>query len=558
MSDRFAAGRLRAGAEPGSPLAGGDRVAAARRLVDVAKSLGALPAFSDAHAREFLERFPMAKVRAAFELLGDDSEGLDAVTLALSKAYSSDYGSRVLPQMSEYLYEALESPLHQVRLLGCLQLGKLVTVSEYTGSEYLGKLVKCLSDPDTSVAQSAKKSLQALAASGPAGVAKLTEGPAAEELKKLLASEVVILRIRALELVADVGGVSEAAAATVIDKGMLDQFLTEVRNTDDLLTCVNVLELAGQLALRVPAAGRMLLHALSGTLCDMADDPVLDANIKLQAMKTLGHMVASTASWVRAPSQENRLMGAFNRIAKSMKVALGGLDTEFKISTLDALAEFGRTRDGASLVCMSPENLVGALADAALNHLAPGPMQLAALHTLAAVAGAERVQGEGHKFCHDVLDPAADHVLRETLYTATAAKEHPATPAEELHVLLERPFADLRVAAYRLISALAARPWAANEICGHGKLFARLVDPLKENERSGCEWRHTCVRVLQSTAELVAAGAADAKADVPPMISSQLKVALPRLKEAAGLGPYGFKKAAAPAGAPEVAVEQRA
>ena len=114
------------------------------------------------------------------------------------------------------------------------------------------------------------------------------------------------------------------------------------------------------------------------------------------------------------------------------------------------------------------------------------------------------------------------------------------------------------MAAYRLISALAARPWAANEICGHGKLFARLVDPLKENERSGCEWRHTCVRVLQSTAELVAAGAADAKADVPPMISSQLKVALPRLKEAAGLGPYGFKKAAAPAGAPEVAVEQRA
>ena len=52
----------------------------------------------------------------------------------------------------------------------------------------------------------------------------------------------------------------------------------------------------------------------------MADDPVLDANVKLQAMKTLGHMVASTASWVRAPSQVNRLMGAFNRIAKSMKV----------------------------------------------------------------------------------------------------------------------------------------------------------------------------------------------------------------------------------------------
>jgi hypothetical protein len=188
---------------------------------------------------------------------------------------------------------------------------------------------------------------------------------------------------------------------------------------------------------------------------------------------------------------------------------------------------------------------------------------LAALHALAAVAGAERPERWAK-----LLPREAESALRVAVFegegssgvqlqeqlplgpacpsdrpaplpitpTPGAAAERPgATPADVFASLLEQPFLEQRVAAYRCLAALAARDWAAAQVCSHEPLLARLADPRSESGKRGCEWRHACVAALAATTEDVAAGGVGAGGP----FARSLLAAAPRIQAAMRAGPYG-------------------
>lgn len=85
------------------------------------------------------------------------------------------------------------------------------------------------------------------------------------------------------------------------------------------------------------------------------------------------------------------------------------------------------------------------------------------------------------------------------------------------------------MACYRLITALAERPWGARVVCASGPLVTRLCDVRAESAPLLCQWRHSAVCAL------AAAAAAD-KGD------ATLQAWLAQLVEAREKGPFGTAK----------------
>ena len=95
---------------------------------------------------------------------------------------------------------------------------------------------------------------------------------------------------------------------------------------------------------------------------------------------------------------------------------------------------------------------------------------------MAAVAGAERVAHGGRiDLAGGLLGEAAEEHLRRAVYEAAAGDASPCTPAEALYRLIAQPLTEARVAAYRFVSALAARPWGAQEVLSNAGLFEDLL-----------------------------------------------------------------------------------
>jgi hypothetical protein len=100
---------------------------------------------------------------------------------------------------------------------------------------------------------------------------------------------------------------------------------------------------------------------------------------------------------------------------------------------------------------------------------------------------------------------------------------------------LAQPFAEQRVAGYRCLAALAARDWAAGQVCGHAPLLDALLDPASESSKQGCEWRHACAAALSATISDVAAGGIGAGGPH----AAALLAAAQRVAAAVRSGPYG-------------------
>lgn len=90
------------------------------------------------------------------------------------------------------------------------------------------------------------------------------------------------------------------------------------------------------------------------------------------------------------------------------------------------------------------------------------------------------------------------------------------------------------MAAYRCLAALAARDWAAREMC-HPQLLAALLNPGTEACKRGAEWRHSAVCALAATCSDVLAGGLGASGPFRELLAD----AAPRVQHAAAAGPFG-------------------
>ncbi len=257
-----------------------------------------------------------------------------------------------------------------------------------------------------------------------------------------------------------------------------------------------------------------------------------------------------------------------------------------------AVGILGLQRAGAEALLVDGTAVAGDVAYKALGRVPSPAQRLAALHTLATLAGAERSGRSGK-----LLSPAAEDALRvavfegavgvigtgceeagcrlaryagmtgrphaasssinrcngllagqhcalpgrlPTTYPATppagaGAAWAGATPADVLRQQLDQPFLEQRVAVYRCLAALAARDWMAGQVCGHAGLLAFLCDPQSEASKQGCEWRHACVQQLAATIADVLGGGLGAGGPHQAVLAA----AAQRVQAAERGGPYG-------------------
>lgn len=232
----------------------------------------------------------------------------------------------------------------------------------------------------------------------------------------------------------------------------------------------------------------------------------------------------------------------------------------------EAVTIFSGRMAGASLLLQPSTQAVAAhLCKAAFGVLprqqVTPELQVAALHALASLLGAER--GETRHLpgttAPEVLAPPEnlelgeeeEEALREAVYyTATEAKGGPTLGSVLLSLLQQEE--TMRVAVYRVIAVLVERPWGVAEVCGNAKVVELISDPRSETNKEAMDWRHTAL-----VAAATAASAASSAPAQGPLFSTRVSpTVVSKLEDAAKLGPYAARRTIGTR-SPVVAVEER-
>ncbi|KAL4452301.1 hypothetical protein ABPG75_007963 [Micractinium tetrahymenae] len=528
----------------------------------------ALGLMSEEAARDFMHRFPLDAIFRELSAPDAAPATIDATCAALSKVFDTVYGSSLLPGVLPYAATAAQSPSAPLRRLAAQQTGRLLAAGSgadaATQQQAADLLLQALQDSDVGVASLAEAGLKQLASPAQAAtaaaaqqqqgspLAMLLSGgtPAGQALRRLAACDDPVLRMRSLTLLVALAAQSPAAAAAVRQSGLLEPLLDELRDPDDLLSCMAALQLVRDAAEQCDASMALALQeAVLPRLAALLSHP--EPVLRSGTLKAASSLLAASLEAGAGPmavdggpaAAGNGVPGPADSPAQPLLAALKGVldvggaaefPAELEDAALDAVGILGLQRAGAEALLTSPTRVAADVAYKALGR-APSPAQrVAALHALAAVAGAERM-GRSGKLC----SLAAEAALRVAVFEGAAASSPGATPAEVLLQQLGQPFQEQRVAVYRCLAALAARDWAAGQVCAHAPLLAFLLDPKSEVSKQGCEWRHACVSALAATIEDVRAGGLGA--DGPH--AAVLTAAAERVEAAVRAGPYGAGRA---------------
>eukprot|EP00887_Chlorella_sp_A99_P007872 scaffold20.g7872.t1 len=448
------------------------------------------------------------------------------------------------------LQSAAPAPLRTlaVQLAARLAAGGAGAASEAQGQQAVELLLAAVGDEDVGVALQAERGLKQLAAA-PAGLELLLRQEQ-RRLRSMAASADPTLRARALTLVVALASASPAATAAVRDAGLLQPLVEELSAPDDLLSCMAALQLVAGAA-RDPGMALVLADVVSRPLAALLAhaEPLLQC-AALQAVAVLvGAVLAEGPAGMEVEPPAAPLangvgedagaapaagQGDLPPLARVLLAALkAALDTsstaevpmEVEEAALDAVSTLGLQDAGTAALLLQPGGVIRDVAYKALGRPPSPAVRMAALHALAAVAGAERAAAAGGSRAAALLAPPAEAALREAVYEGAAAggAGASATPAAVFLGQLQQPFLEHRVAAYRALSALLLRDWAAADACGNAELLDLLLDPKSESGLQGSEWRFACVAALAAT--LRAAGGTPASAPSP--FSAVLNAALP-------------------------------
>lgn len=527
----------------------------AAALRAIADRPGPLP---EEEAQLFLQQWPLEAVFR--ELSGPQVDGatIEDACAALAKLFATAHGASLLPSILPYAAAALQSPSAPLRRLAVQQLGRLLAAS---GGEQqpqaLDLLLRALADEDVGVASDAEAALRQLSAPPLERLAPLLSPgtPGGAALRALAGSADPVLRMRSLTLLVALAAASPAAAQAVRQSGLLEPLLQELQDPDDLLSCMAALQLVRDaaeqcdtgmaLALQeavAPRLGTLLQHPepvlQSGALRAAASllAASLEAGVGPMAVDDAGAEAAGNGI---GPGGAAALPASAAAAAQPLLAALktvldvGGAQEfapELEEAALDAVGILGLQRLGAEVLLSDGTAVANDVAYKALGR-SPSPAQrLAALHTLATLAGAERSGRSGK-----LLAPAAEDALRVAVFEGAGAAWAGASPADVLRQQLDQPFLEQRVAVYRCLAALAARDWMAGQVCSHTALLAFLCDPQSEASKQGCEWRHACVQQLAATISDVLGGGLGAGGPHHAVLAA----AAQRVQAAERGGPYG-------------------
>ncbi|KAL6561802.1 hypothetical protein OROMI_017403 [Orobanche minor] len=475
---------------------------------DFARQPGAL---SDASAQEFLTRFPLPSIIRLISVpslfytpvqfalqTNSDFPGLeDALVDCLERIFRTKYGASLIPQYMPFVLVGLGAGSQKVRRLACVavlclleKIDKWIAVQLVLQHGIYPLLLGCLIDGDEQVAAASTDAIKFLAGY-PEGMGIVFPASANEatHLGNLAANCSSLGRVRVLALIVRLFSISSSVASELSRSNLLSLLEAEVRNTNDTLVTLSVLELLYEYFGGSPTQCRVL--------------------VKNQP---------SSAPWFDNQGVRT-VLSAIDKRFEFME----SQETDECECALEALGQIGSSFQGAKIVLSTAPPIARRVVDAAFDRQQHGK-QLAALHSLGNIAGETRM---GNTV---MLNSIAEENLRSLIYDK-ASKTSKLTPSGLLLSVLQQD-SEIRIAGYRLVSGLVARPWCLMEIVSRVEIIDILTNRYTETSKIGMEARHRCCeaiyRMFASSTELISD---PSFAD----IASKLGDAIRR-------GPYGARK----------------
>ena len=379
----------------------------------------------------------------------------------------------------------------RVRLLTARLLG--ATASVVANSETCQPLIALLGDADSDVGAAAARSLLRLQH-------EVLLQPRA--LPSAANDSSAVVRLRAMDVAARLASKSEAGRAAVQASGVFHGLIRDISNQNDALVALASCEVLAELVeSQETAAGiaAVLSEALPA-LARLVRDDSTETLLRQRCLILLGR-IASSAQGV---------------VAVFLDLALYCMSQHMGLqeAAMQACGCLSESMHGAESMLLAPR-LASAVCEAALRRPGSDAAVLAAMHTLATAAGAERpVDAE---LFSDEAERALEDACRQATNLATSLWAHLQRQGDA--------FVEGRIAAYRLMSALGRRRWAAANVCSHAALLAHMCG--SESGHRANTWRIAAVGALISGLRHVT----DAQATLLPRLEAATRIAPQRSAE---------------------------
>ncbi|KAK7317718.1 hypothetical protein RJT34_02174 [Clitoria ternatea] len=488
---------------------------------------------SEDSARDFLDRFPLPLMINALET-ESNVPGLENTLVAcLERLFNTKFGASLIPQYMPFVQVGLQADSQAVRSLACKTITCLL---ENLGNDYsvtarlisdfniYPLLLDCLINGNEQVATVAMDAIKNLAGFPEGMEIIFPSAKGGDTDLGIIASRCSSLgRVRVLALVVKLFSVSRSAASTIYSLNLLKLLEAEIRNADDTLVTLSVLELLYELA-EIEHGTEFLskttvLQLLSSIISNTSTESIL----RSRAIMISGRLLSKEI--IYSVIDEHCLKTVISSIDGRLQ-SMEPLDKDECETALESFGHIGSSIQGATLLLSGSSPAARHVIDAAFDRQGPQGhgRQLAALHALGNISGETRSENK------IILNSEAEENLRRLIYE-TASRSSKLTPSGLFLSVLQQD-SEICIGGYRMISGLVARPWCLMEICSKEEIINKVTDPSTETKKIGMEARHNCCKAIHKSLTKSSRASAD-----PAFAGIDSK-----LQEAIGIGPYLVKK----------------
>ncbi|XP_019198933.1 PREDICTED: uncharacterized protein LOC109192693 isoform X2 [Ipomoea nil] len=393
---------------------------------------------SDVSAQEFLDRFPLPAVINALQAKSDYPGLEDALCDCLDKVFRTKYGASLIPHFMPFVVVGLGAPSQNVRRLACTTVSSLLDNTDETTAVYLilqnGVYPLLLSCLIDGDEQVAAAAIAAIK-----NLAGFTKG---------------------LDIIFPASSSEQTHLGDLAAK--CSSLLVEAQHSMEFLSRTT------------------LLYLLSSIISNASADSIL----RSRAMLITGRVLSNDNAFlfIDEPSYRNVISAIDRRFA-----FLGSQDADEFECALEAFGQIGLCKKGAAALLSSSPAPVRHVISAAFDCQHHGK-RLAALHALGNIVGETRSGNDV------LLDGDAEESLRRLIYD-TSSKSPKLTPSGLLLSVLQQD-SEIRLAGYRVITGLVARPWCLIEIISRQEIVDIVTNKYTETEKIGMEARHKCCEAV--------------------------------------------------------------
>ncbi|KAG6529866.1 hypothetical protein ZIOFF_012081 [Zingiber officinale] len=482
-------------------------------LLHAASEFASYPGLqNDASVKEFLDRFPLHVLLSLIWVIGFSVElysvnvgrylavvvnmhilALNNLVLSVSAVFCK--GMQMLMELKILLFLVWIKYSGQVTELLCSR----TTPNLYKqGFRQIHSLLDvCLAKQDEKTSAASLGAIQSIA-KFPEGISIIfpTDGEEYSLIKNIAAQSSSVARTRILALLAKLFSLSSTVASAIYSSNLLNLFEIEINNGNDMLATLSALEILNELVESPHSSMFLLRTTLFQLLTNMISNSSVDSILRSRAALISGRILSSSEAYAAVNiSSVTALLEAIDRRLK----VLGSQNTDESESALEALGMTGATNQGANLLLASSSSVAAHVVESAFDRHSRGKQLLvigalvmiscgyvaqAGLHALATICGADRSENSR------VLDDKAEENLRRLIYTAAANTPKLKPSGLFLSALKQEP--EIRLAGYRLVSALVARRWSLTEVCSEPEIIDIVTDAKIETAKNGMDARYEC------------------------------------------------------------------